>query len=272
MAENRDIAMVLWSGNGLYLFCSQLRDLVERCKRMELKNSCLVHVWHTVIFQIEMWDYYMCRTHNLFDFREPSGLPFPLPQLERTPWALIHQPRCSQTHSQHQDWVHRSCIAWPWWNVNTLFHLSITGKKRCLPRLRLDSRTLLWFVQHHYQFHYLPIGWSTFIDWSASDILSRTSRLLLVSVPQLNGLSDGLTIGHLRLSDLCLHLKTRASGDRWWSPNATRPCLQLRSGWTPLRIRALGRCSKEERKSFGSGELDIIDIYESMMYIWDYIC
>ena len=32
MAENRDIAMVLWSGNGLYLFCSQLRDLVERCK------------------------------------------------------------------------------------------------------------------------------------------------------------------------------------------------------------------------------------------------
>ena len=89
----------------------------------------------------------------------------------------------------------------------TLFHLSIPGKKRCLPRLRLDSRTLLWFVQHHYQFHYLPIGWSTFIDCSASDILSRTSSLLLVSVPQLNGLSDGLTIGHLRLSDLCLHLK-----------------------------------------------------------------
>lgn len=54
---------------------------------------------------------------TFFDFREPSGLPFPSPQLERTPWALIHQPRCSQTQSQHQDWVHRPCIAWPWWNV-----------------------------------------------------------------------------------------------------------------------------------------------------------
>eukprot|EP00438_Fugacium_kawagutii_P007621 Skav221462 [mRNA] locus=scaffold1700:286312:292009:- [translate_table: standard] len=45
------------------------------------------------------------------------------------------------------------------------------------------------------------------VDHAELGILAGTTCLLLVGVPQLHGLSDGLTVRHLGFANLCLHLE-----------------------------------------------------------------